>query len=110
MGNNAEPLSEDGVAETMPWESLRRVINGYDASEWLDLEKTLWFVYTVALTEFRTTWRGEGWRVMIKGLKHGDPVVAYVHCLHYQDTLEFALWMMKEGELSFAPDKYPVKF
>ena len=83
---------------------------GWEAAEWLDLEKSLLYLYHVAITEFRMTWRGEGWRFMVKGIRDGKPVVGYIHALSYRDGLEFSLWMLKEGNVRFKPDEYPVKF
>lgn len=67
------------------------------------------FLDGVNLQEFRVTAMELGYRVMLKGRRGPNPVVAYFHEETWRAAVRFAMSMLDTARTNWEPDDYPLK-
>lgn len=67
------------------------------------------FLDGVTLQEFRVTAMAEDYRVMLKGVRGGKPVVCFLYEATWRDALRLGVTMLDTGRVYWEPDDYPLK-
>lgn len=95
---------------TLPWEMSQRVAYGLLSPSTGDLEASLGWSNGGVLTEVRITRQKDGWRGMVKAEKGRLKRVAYVNANTYLEAVDMVTYLAAQAELTFYPDKWPVKY
>lgn len=67
------------------------------------------FLDGVLLQEFRLTALELGYRVMLKGMRGGKPVVAYFYEEAWRDVVRLAVTSLDTARATWTPDIHPLK-
>lgn len=99
-----------GGRGTLPWEMAEKVAYGLLCPATGDLEESLGWNNGGVLTEVRITRQKDGWRGMVKAERGRLKRVAYVNALTYLECVDMVTYLAASAELTFYPDKWPVKY